>query len=146
MGIIGYFAPYLISYNKSDISINQAMNMILISIIPLILFFLMQSRFVSVTVDNDHIKIDNYNEMYKWSEVTISQISFIFPPLYKLRIDNKKGFQLFNTDNKYLWVSVGIIKDVSSMGEFIKKKRGLIKPSLYISSNIHSHQGSSFQD
>jgi len=121
IGLIGIFAPNLVSFNKSDISLNQAMIIVLLSIVPLVLFFLIQSKFILVNVDEYFISIENCNKKYKWNEVIIRQVPFVFPPLYKLNINGKKGFQLFNTDNEYLWVSFGIIKDLSSMGGFIRK-------------------------
>lgn len=121
-GLVGYHAPYLVSFNQKEISIDQAINMMLISIIPLIPFILIQNKVVSVTVDKDYLSINNFDEKYTWDEIAVSQIPFVFPPLYKLKINKKKGFFLFNTDNQFVWVSVGIIKDLSSMGQFIRNK------------------------
>jgi len=123
VGLLGFFAPHLVSFNKNYISIDQAMVMMSISIIPLIIFLLIHSKFVTITIDENSIIIDNYNKKCKWNEVTINQIPFVFPPLYKLKVNEQKGFYLFNTENKYLWVSIGIIKDISSMGNLIKKTK-----------------------
>lgn len=122
VGMIGYFAPHLVSFNQKEITSSQAINMMLISIMPLTPFFLIQHKVVSITVDKDYLSIDGRKEKHKWNEVVINQIHFVFPPLYKLKINDRKGFFLFNTDNKFLWVSIGIIKDLSPMGEFLKKK------------------------
>jgi|SRR5690606_2657013 len=122
VGLVGYYSPYLVSFNQKDISANQAIHIMLISIIPLIPFILMHNKMVSITVDKEYLSINNFNKKYKWNEVVISQIPFVFPPLYKLKINKKKGFFLFNTDNQFLWVSVGIIIDLSPMGQFIRDK------------------------
>ncbi|EIM72286.1 hypothetical protein A3SI_19912 [Nitritalea halalkaliphila LW7] len=61
------------------------------------------------------------NRKLDWEEVrSIKLIPFIFPPLYKVSLNNDYFF--FNTDDKYLFLSFGVIKDLSEMGQFITKK------------------------
>ena len=122
IGIIGYYAPFLVSFNDRPITMNQTIIMMFVSLLPLIAFIFLRRKFVVVTVDHSFLYINELEEKYKWNQITVSQIPFIFPPLYRLQINKRNGYMLFNTNNIYLWLSLGIVKDLSPMGQFIERK------------------------
>jgi hypothetical protein len=52
----------------------------------------------------------------------ISQIQFVYPPLYKIKIKDSDSILWFNTEAKYFNIA-GFVTDISDMGELIKKKK-----------------------
>lgn len=119
----GYFWPNLVSINNSDISVTGTAVLLFLAIASLILFFIVKDRFAYIKVNSKviHVTSSKINRKLDWEEVrSIKLIPFIFPPLYKVSLNN--DYFLFNTDDKYLFLSFGMIKDLSEMGQFITKK------------------------
>lgn len=120
---IGYFWPNLVSINNSDISVSETLVLMFLAIVSLILFFIVKDRFAYIKVNSNliHMTSSKINRKLDWEEVkSLKLIPFIFPPLYKVSLKNDYFF--FNTDDKYIFVSFGVIKDLSEMGKFIAKR------------------------
>lgn len=123
IALLGYFWPNLVSINNSDISVTATAVLLFLSIASLIVFLAIKDRFAHIKVNNKmiHVTSSKINKKFDWEEVkSINLVPFIFPPLYKVSLNNDYFF--FNTDDKYLFLSFGMIKDLSEMGEFITKK------------------------
>ncbi|WP_339713580.1 hypothetical protein [Cyclobacterium amurskyense] len=121
--ILGYFWPNIVTINNSDISVSGVGILLILSLLSLIVFFSIKNKFAHIKVNNRTISVSNpkINRQYNWEEVkSINLIPFIFPPLYKIRIND--NYFIFTTDNKYIFISLGVIKDVSEMGQFMSKK------------------------
>jgi len=123
IALLGYFWPNLVSINNSDISVTGTVVLLFLSIISLIAFLAIKDRFAHIKVNKKMIYVTSskINKKFDWEEVkSIKLVPFIFPPLYKVSLKN--DYFIFNTDNKYLFISFGVIKDLSEMGKFITKK------------------------
>lgn len=97
----------------------------LIGILFFLLFILVKDKFAIVELGNQAIKINHRGEerTVTWLDVeSISQIQFVSPPLYRIKIKNDDETIWFNTESRY--ISVGdYVTDLGEMGDLIKKKK-----------------------
>ncbi len=121
-GTVGFFFPELVQVNDTSITMTGVIILYVLSCFSLLFHLLLKDKFVYVRVCSDGILVINskIKKSYRWHEVDIKQIPFVFPPLYKLKTLGQESTLLFNTENKYILVSIGLVKDISQMGEFIR--------------------------
>ncbi|MBN7817990.1 hypothetical protein [Algoriphagus pacificus] len=125
--IISYFYPHLIIMNGEPMEKDLFITLIfaLIGIFFLILFFAIKDKFVWVKMGDQTIEINSgsIKEKVNWLDVeSISQIQFVSPPLYSIKLKGKETTHWFNTSNHFMQAG-GFTKDMSDMGSFIKKKK-----------------------
>ncbi len=123
VALLGIAFPELVIINNEQVTINGVIIISCLAAVFLILHLLIRNRFAYAVLTQNTIILINPKKRIRcsWNQVVIKQLPFIFPPLYKITLPDGTNF-LFNTGNKYLFISVGIIIDLSEMGEFIKLK------------------------
>ena len=124
---ISYFNPHLIKLNGKPMEKDLFITLIfaLIGIFFLILFFAIKDKFVWVKMGGQTIEINSgsIKEKVNWLDVeSISQIQFVSPPLYSIKLKGKETTHWFNTSNHFMQAG-GFTKDMSDMGSLIKKKK-----------------------
>src|SRR5260221_291290 len=121
---LGVIFPDLVIINGESISIDGLITICCLGFLSLVLFILSRNKFAYAIIDSSSITIISPKKRgkFSWPEVTVRQVQFIFPPLYKITTPDQKTF-FFNTENKYILFSFGVVIDISQMGELIKKKR-----------------------
>jgi hypothetical protein len=120
---LGVLFPELVIVNDETVTSNGIIVIVCLAVVFLILYFLIRNKFAYVILTGKNVFLINpiKRGRYTWEEVGIKQVPFIFPPLYKITLPDQTTF-LFNTENKYVFFSVGIVLDLSEMGELIKSK------------------------
>jgi hypothetical protein len=126
--VIWYVFPEQVEIN-GEVGASQPLAAIvimeLLGVLSIIVFFLVKDKFAIVELSNQTITIRKEGEerTVNWVDVDfITQIQFVQPPLYKLRIRGEEETIWFNTHPIYVSVG-GFTSDLSEMGSFIKKKK-----------------------
>lgn len=101
-----------------------------IGILMIIFWILIRNKVIAVKFEGQNITIceDGLEEQINWFDIeSLSQLIFIQPPLYKLRIKDRKGYYLFVTQpvvTQSFSTSFGCgMHDMSEMDSLIKKKK-----------------------
>ena len=99
--------------------------MALLGLLAILVFFVIKDKFAIVEIKNQTITIKQNGEerTVNWLDVvSVSQIQFIQPPLYKLKTKDSDETIWFNTEPHYVSIN-GFTSDLSEMGELITKKK-----------------------
>lgn len=120
---VGLTLPDLVVINDESISNQGIIVIACLGAISLCLFFILRNKFAYVVVDSSRVTVISPAKRgrFDWSEITIKQIPFVFPPLYKITMPDETTL-FFNTENKYISFSFGAVLDLSEMGKLIKSK------------------------
>ena len=100
-----------------------------LGILLILLFLLLKDKFVLVHLTNQTLKITHKRQetTCNWFEVEhLTQVQFIIPPLYKIKLKYSNRSLLFNTDAKYFSFS-GFVRDLSEMGTLIRNKKSELR-------------------
>jgi hypothetical protein len=124
---ISFIFPDSVEINGETGSVDSFTTIImeLIGLIAVVVFFVIKDKFAIVELKNQTITIKQNGEerTVNWLDVvSVSQIQFIQPPLYKLKTKDSVETIWFNTEPKFISVN-GFTSDLSKMGELIKKKK-----------------------
>lgn len=97
----------------------------LFAIFSLIVFLIIRDKFVIVKLGNQtiNIKYKGQERAVSWLDVEqVKLIQFVYPPLYKLKTKDSENTIWFNTEPNFISAN-GFMKDLSDMGDLIKKKK-----------------------
>ncbi|MEQ9287312.1 MAG: hypothetical protein RIG77_10415 [Cyclobacteriaceae bacterium] len=95
------------------------------SVLMIIFWLLIKDKVIVVKLGGQNITIceNGEEEQINWLDIeSLSQLIFIQPPLYKLRIKEREGYYLFVTQPFSISFGFGTY-DMSEMGSIIKKKK-----------------------
>ena len=125
--IISFVFPDSVEINGETGSTNFTTTMIfvLLGLIALLIFFIIKDKFAIVELKNQTITIKQNGDerIVSWLDVvSVSQIQFVQPPLYKLRTKDNDDTIWFNTEPRYISVN-GFTSDLSEMGDLITRKK-----------------------
>jgi len=123
IAVIGFFWPNLVIINDESVSTSGITVITCIGVLSLLLFFALKDKFAYAVIDPSKVIVISSKKRgrYSWSEVKIKQIQFLYPPLYKITLPDEKQL-FFNSENKYVSFSFGLVIDLSEMGRLIKQK------------------------
>ncbi len=123
VAVVGLILPDLVVINDESISTSGVTVITCLGALSLLLFFALKDKFAYAVIDSSKVIVISSKKRggYSWSEVRIKQIPFLYPPLYKIILPDEKTL-FFNTENKYVSFSFGLVIDLSDMGKLIKQK------------------------
>lgn len=127
IGLKGYLVEdsVIVNGELTKFDVYDLIIAILIGIIMMLFWVLLKDKVVAVKLGGQNITIveNGEEEKVNWFDVeSLNQLTFVQPPLYKLRIKNHEGYYLFVTEPVFVSFGFGTI-DTSEMGSFIKKKK-----------------------
>jgi hypothetical protein len=127
VSVISFVFPDSVEINGETGSTDSITTIImgLLGLIAILIFFAIKDKFAIVELKNQTITIKQNGEerTMNWLDVvSVSQIQFIQPPLYKLKTKDSDETIWFNTEPKYVSVNE-FTSDLSEMGELITKKK-----------------------
>jgi hypothetical protein len=125
--VISFVFPNSVEINGETGSTDSFTTIImgLIGLILVLVFFVIKDKFAIVELRNQTITIKQNGEerTLNWLDVvSVSQIQFIQPPLYKLKTKDSEETIWFNTEPKFVSIN-GFTSDLSEMGDLIAKKK-----------------------
>jgi hypothetical protein len=127
LSIISWIAPESITINgepsQKDFYVTAIFG--LIGVVLILIFIVIKDKFAIVEIKNQTITISHlgHDITVSWMDVEqISQMQFVYPPLYRIKVKTFPEVIWFNTQPKYFEIN-GFVTDVSDMGDFIKKKK-----------------------
>ena len=126
-GLIGYFIPNAVTINGQTRQLNETELLIslIVGLIFLIIFFILNHKFVSVDLGVNKVTINNFRDIIEsnWTDVEfLKRIPFIKPPLYSIKLKNMNKTYLFTTQPKFFRVGNSFV-DTSEMGNRISKMK-----------------------
>ena len=125
--LISFVLPESVEIN-GDTGSTELMTSIIfvfLGLVAILIFFAIKDKFAIVELKNQTVTIKQNGDerTVNWLDVvSISQIQFVQPPLYKLKIKDSEETIWFNTEPKYISIN-GFTSDISEMGDLIKKKK-----------------------
>lgn len=127
MSILSWFFPELFWINGEKMEQNIVTTLVfgVIGIICFPIFIAIKDKFVIVKLGCQNVIIKNGENERKinWMEVeSLSLIQFVYPPLYKLKVEGDNKIYWFNTENQFINAG-GFTRDTSEMVDLIKKKK-----------------------
>lgn len=127
LSLTSWFAPESMTVNgetgTQDIFVTLIFG--LLGLVFILIFVVIKDKFAIIKFGNQTIRIEHSGQelVVNWMDVeVISQIQFVYPPLYKIKIKDSDSILWFNTEAKYFNIA-GFVTDISDMGELIKKKK-----------------------
>ena len=125
--VISFIFPDSVEINgeTGSTDITTTIIMGLIGLLAILIFFVIKDKFAIVELKNQTITIKQNGEerTVNWLDVvSVSQIQFIQPPLYRLQTKDSDETICFNTEPRYVSIN-GFTSDLSEMGELITKKK-----------------------
>ncbi|WP_304235379.1 hypothetical protein [Jiulongibacter sediminis] len=126
-GLLGYLIPNSVTINGKTRQLDETELLIHITVglISLIIFFIVNRKFVVVDLGGNKVTINNFTETIeaKWTEVeSVNMIPFVHPPLYKIRLKNNSKTYLFTTQPNFFRME-NFVVDMSDMGNRIRKMK-----------------------
>ena len=127
IGLLGFLIPNSVTINGKTRQLDETELLIhlIVGLISLIIFFIVNHKFVLVDLGGNKVTINNFTETIeaKWTEVeSVSMIPFVHPPLYKIKLKNKDKMYLFTTQPNYFRLQDFVV-DMSDMGNRIQKMK-----------------------
>jgi hypothetical protein len=125
---ISFISPDAVVINGETGALTQTTTIIieLIASGLVFVFLMIKNKFAIVELRNQSVTIKHagwQQRTVNWIDIeSVSQIQFIFPPLYSLKPKDSEQTVWFNTKPRYLSVN-GHITDISDMGDLIRKKK-----------------------
>jgi hypothetical protein len=125
--VISFVFPDSVEINRETGSTDFTTTIImgLLGLLSILIFFAIQDKFAIVELNNQTITIKQNGEerTVNWLDVvSVSQIQFVQPPLYKLKMKDSDETIWFNTEPRYISIN-GFTSDLSEMGDLITKKK-----------------------
>lgn len=125
--VISFVFPDSVEINGETGSADFTTTIImgLLGLLSILVFFAIKDKFAIVELKNQTITIKQNGEerTVNWLDVvSVSQIQFIQPPLYKLRTKDTDETIWFNTEPQYISIN-GFTSDLSEMGDLITRKK-----------------------
>lgn len=127
IGLKGYLLEDSIVVNgePTKFDIFDLLIAVAIGILMIVFWLLLKDNVVAVKLGGQNLTIyeNGEEEQINWFDIeSLSQLIFIQPPLYKLRIKDREGYYLFVTQPFSFNFGFGTY-DLSEMGSFLKKKK-----------------------